>query len=453
MTLSFKCPACGKGHKAPERAAGKTAACLKCGASITVPNPAPIDPAAILAQEENYVSEPASYPVREPEEPADSYAMREPDEAAGIPPTPRKKTKHVDVTTLPPLTSNDPPAWRRHLHWLLALALLPLMVSLLAKADKSVEQVSGEERDRILSSLEKAHSLDEFLSSLPGEKLPGAFLRRSSVGHWFMATLAIVVYMAFFMFLASDGSANPVHVLLVGLFTATIGIGFLLLVQLLASFTEGRLIFGRGILTLLFWLLKFIAFSYNAASDPENGFVLSFVGFTLGVGLCEELVKTIPVFWHRSPDTGRAWRGMLIWGLASGAGFGIAEGIMYSSRYYNGVSGPGIYLVRFLSCVALHAIWSGSAAILLYQRRDLFTGLDSWYDWIFPTIFIVAVPAVLHGLYDTCLKREMNGVALLAAFASFGYLAFLLSRLQTGDDESANKAMLREYQRRRSAMT
>jgi RsiW-degrading membrane proteinase PrsW (M82 family) len=168
--------------------------------------------------------------------------------------------------------------------------------------------------------------------------------------------------------------------------------------------------------------------------------------------LCEEFVKAIPLFWHRATDNGKTWRSMLIWGLASGAGFGIAEGIMYSGRYYNGVATVETYLVRFLSCVALHSIWTGSAAILLYIRRDMFDNVENWYEWIFPIIFVIGVPMVLHGLYDTCLKKEMNGVALLVAFASFGYLAFLFSRLQTVDDEAANKAMLREYERRKKAL-
>ena len=34
---------------------------------------------------------------------------------------------------LPPLKSDETPAWLRHLHWLLALALIPLAVSLLHK--------------------------------------------------------------------------------------------------------------------------------------------------------------------------------------------------------------------------------------------------------------------------------------------------------------------------------
>ncbi|HTU27208.1 MAG TPA: PrsW family glutamic-type intramembrane protease, partial [Pirellulales bacterium] len=203
----------------------------------------------------------------------------------------------------------------------------------------------------------------------------------------------------------------------------------------------------------IFYILKFIAFSYSAALDPENGFWLSFLGYTLGVGLCEEFVKSIPLLYYRDSESGSRWRGLMIAGLASGAGFGIAEGIMYSSEYYNGVDSGQIYLVRFLSCVALHAIWTGSVAISIHERRDSFAGLGGVRDWIVPWLMVIAVPATLHGLYDTCLKKDSNGYALLVAFASFGYLAFVLSRRQADDDTLAQKNLLRDYVRRRQPAT
>jgi hypothetical protein len=102
--------------------------------------------------------------------------------------------------------------------------------------------------------------------------------------------------------------------------------------------------------------------------------------------------------------------------------------------------------------VALHAIWSGSVAILLYLKRDMFDQIKGWGDWIGPTLFVIGIPMILHGLYDTCLKREMNGVALIVALVSFGYLAFLTSRLTSVDDTEAKRAMLRDYKQRRAAM-
>jgi RsiW-degrading membrane proteinase PrsW (M82 family) len=446
MPISVKCPACGKGHKAPDKLAGRTGSCLGCGKPIVIP---PIDLEAAAAALLDAAEPAAPIPLRPEAEEAGPSVSSAP---------PRRKPI---VAVLPPLTTNDPPLWLRHLHWLLALALIPLAVSLLAGHDDSLmarihetlESASEEEQARFAAAVHHAESLDDLINALPNHRAAGAMLPRSTGWHWGLALLAALIFLSFMMFLASDGSANPGHVLIVGLVTATVGVGFLFLVQGLASFTEGRVIVGRSILVLLFYVLKFIAFSYSAASDPENGFVLSFIGFTLGVGLCEELVKAIPLFWHRDDDGGKNWRGLFIWGLASGAGFGIAEGILYSGRYYNGVTGPGAYAVRFVSCVALHAIWTGSVAITLYLRRALFDNIGTWHDWIGPILFVIGVPMVLHGLYDTCLKKDMNGVALAVAVASFGYLAFLNSRLRGADDEAAKRAMLREYKRRRAAVS
>ncbi|VTU00041.1 hypothetical protein : Uncharacterized protein OS=Calothrix sp. PCC 6303 GN=Cal6303_3262 PE=4 SV=1: PrsW-protease [Gemmataceae bacterium] len=461
MPISVRCPTCDRGHKAPDRAAGHTLKCLACGHPMAVPE---LDPADILLNEEQ--TEPAPAPPPSDEEDDTTPLPFEAPSTADEPPRrpkPRKPKSKPDLATLPPLTTNDPPLWRRHLHWLLVFAMLPLVVSLLAKGNDAdlLQRLAESLRDappdvqvRFESAIESKDGveLDDIINIFPGHRLKGAWLSRDTHAHWVMALAATAAYLVFFMFLASDGSAKPTDVLAVGLFTATVGIGVLLLVQFIASATGGRFFVGKGLLILLLAVFKFIAFSYNAAMDPENGFLLSFVGFTLGVGLCEELVKATPLFRHRSTDEGKTWRGLFIWGLASGAGFGIAEGILYSGRYYNGVSGPGIYFVRFVSCVALHAVWSGSVAITLYLCRGLFDRAEHWRDWIVPVLVVIGVPMVLHGLYDTSLKRDMNWLAVVVAAASFGWLAFLSSRLYSGDDAQAHQEMLAEYARRRKAM-
>src|SRR5205823_12009793 len=126
------------------------------------------------------------------------------------------------------------------------------------------------------------------------------------------------------------------------------------------------------------WIAKLIGLSYRAALDPDNGFWVSFIGFTLGVGLLEELCKIFPVVvrYCRVPDDN--WRGAFLWGLASGAGFGIAEGVIYSANYYNGITGSGIYVVRFVSCVALHALWTGCAAITVQQKQHWLHRAQRW---------------------------------------------------------------------------
>jgi RsiW-degrading membrane proteinase PrsW (M82 family) len=182
------------------------------------------------------------------------------------------------------------------------------------------------------------------------------------------------------------------------------------------------------------------------ALDPEMGFIPSFIGFTLGVGLCEELCKAIPILIYYKIGNKQTWRGAFLWGLASGAGFGVSEGIMYSADFYNGLSGPGIYVVRFVSCVALHAIWSGSVGISVNQRQYLLQQEEEhWIMYVVSVLRMIAIPMVLHGLYDTLLKKELEFLALLVAAASFGYLAWQISRLRTSDDEDERAAYVGQY--------
>ena len=467
MPIPVLCPACGQRHKAPDAAAGRTLKCLACGGPVAVPAPE-IDPAAVLLEDDappphlpEAIPVPAELPVED-----ESYALSEPPEPEPPPPPKRGPVRppkpKPDVATLPPLTTDDPPIWRRHLHWLLVFAMIPLAASLLSKPDdedlfekiaRTLDDAPADARVRFESRVGADDAtLDDLIEALPRQRVKGAWLARGTHAHWGMALAATALFLVFFMFLASDGSARPTHVLAVGLFTATIGVGFLLLVQVIAASTDGRPTVGRGVFIVVFALLRFIAFSYAAALDPENGFWLSFFGFTFGVGLCEELVKTVPLFAFRDGPAGKTWRGLFVWGLASGAGFGIAEGILYAGDYYNGIAGPGIYVVRFVSCVALHATWSGSVAVMLYRMRDRIEQIEVWHDWIGPVMVVIAVPMVLHGLYDTCLKREMNGAALAVAAASFGWLAFQTGRLYGTDDAAATRAMLAEYKRRRRAM-
>lgn len=220
--------------------------------------------------------------------------------------------------------------------------------------------------------------------------------------------------------------------------------------QTLASL--GVVVF-RGVLAPMFWLLWLLGRSYAMADDPNSGVVASFLGFTAGAGFCEEVCKAGPVLVMLASGTAFTWRMAFLWGLAGGAGFGVAEGIMYSSSYYNGIAGPGIYLVRFISCVALHAVWSGAVGISAQQRQELLQEEhESWWMYLPGLLLIVAVSMILHGLYDTLLKKEYPLGALAVAVASFGYLAWVIGRLRSADDEAQRQALLREYARQRVAM-
>jgi hypothetical protein len=134
----------------------------------------------------------------------------------------------------------------------------------------------------------------------------------------------------------------------------------------------------------------------------------------------------------------------------------VSEGIMYSQDFYNGISGPGVYVVRFVSCVALHAVWSGSVGIAINQWRDFGAWSEEFEDWWMKALLYVlivfraiAVPMILHGLYDTLLKKDLPLLALVVAAASFGYLAWLISRLRQSDDQDERAAFVSRYIRSR----
>lgn len=455
MPISLTCASCGKRLKANDPLVGRTVPCPACGAKLVI-QAAEEDAAAMLLDEAPAV-EPSPAPV-----PTTAAEPRRPTLAAPRPikqPTPRPEIHAV------PLTTKEPPLWLRHLHWLLVLSLIPLALSLLTsqqagdfvqRLNETIDQLPADSQLRadqaVAELIDGKGSLEKLFAALPEHKLKGAWLPRDTWAHWLFTLGAGVLYLAFLFALTMEGSATPHHLLVVGIFTATIGIVFLLVVQFLAAWSQGVIIIPRSIPGILFCLLQLIGFSYRAAADPENGFVLSLLGYTFGVGLCEEICKALPIIVRYHRPNNESWRGAFLWGLASGAGFGLAEGVMYAGDFYNGISGADIYFVRNISCVALHALWTGSAAITIHQKQHLFQQAMAWYDWLVRALAVVAVPMVLHGLYDTLLKKEMNGLALAVAVASFGYLAFQISRLRGVDDQAAHEEMLREYQRRRKAM-
>jgi hypothetical protein len=326
---------------------------------------------------------------------------------------------------------------RRYL--ILVLALLPLLLSFFRPAEedtktrivKTIEASPPEVTEKVEKAIDAGDkSYEDLIVFLPGRKLPGALLPRDTWAHWGLAALSAATAGLGIVLIFGVEKKRLRELAAVGAFTGTVGIALLLLVQVAAQSSQGMGFHfgGRGAILLLF--VKFIGFSYSAALDPSNGFGASFFGFTCGVGFCEELCKALPLVWHFRNKATLDWRGAMIWGLASGIGFGVSEGITYSSDYYNGVSGVDMYVVRFVSCVALHAFWAAAAGIVLYERQQTIQGPLSWYEFLPPLAPILGVPMVLHGLYDTLLKRDMGIIAFVVAAASFGWFAFQIERVR-----------------------
>ncbi len=266
-----------------------------------------------------------------------------------------------------------------------------------------------------------------------------AHLPRATWVHWLYGAIAAAGFWTIALLLFPAEKRKPQQLLLVGLFTGTCGIVLLLGFQYAAAATQGVWLRGRGVITLVFYIVKFIGWSYASANDPESNLILSFVGFTCGVGLCEELCKALPLLSHYQGDAKMGWRGAALWGLASGAGFGIAEGIMYSSRYYNGIAPVEMYVVRFVSCAALHAIWTASVGITMWRRHETIQGNLDWGSYAQAILLILAVPMVLHGLYDTLLKKDFDLWATAVGLATFAWLVFQVEMARGTDAERQGK--------------
>ena len=424
MSMRFRCD-CGKALTAPESAAGRRGRCPGCGAVFTVP-----------AVAEAVAVEPVPVAVAAD----DGFAFR--DEAS---PAPRQTgTVYRPSTVPPPLPSRTstvpapaplPPAGKaRPYHYLvLLLALLPLAWSTLRPT--SAQTLGARIKLTITHHPEVMPELDalpddattaQLCAILPGDRVEGALLAYDTYAHWGLAALSAAGFFGLVLLLFPPGHTKVWHLLAIGTFTGTAGILLLLGFQWLAFHMP--LFRGGSIVTVVLDLIWLIGQSYRMALG-DHGLVVSALGFTAGVGFCEEACKAIPLLFKVRGPTGNgggfaSWRSAMLWGLVSGVGFGVSEGVTYSHDYYNGILGGQIYAVRFVSCVALHAIWAAAVGIAIYRRRAHFVGHLKLMDWLLQTLLVVVVPMCLHGLYDTLLKQQYDLAALTVALASFGWLTW-----------------------------
>jgi RsiW-degrading membrane proteinase PrsW (M82 family) len=461
MSIAFACTGCGKSFKVKDELAGRKARCA-CGQMLTVPKPAPA-PAPAEAPEEDIFAFKDDEPVKAPKR---ASVMATAGATAGAPGGAMNPNARPPSTSSIPSMPAPPPhlpqpakpyappvatggrlplqspqlaagggATRRFAYLVLLAAMIPLVFSTLANKKFDIDEALAatvkkhpEIEKKLTQILESEEaSEEELFAILPDHRLEGAFLARDSYVHWLYALCSSVAFTGLILLIFPRGTHSLGKMLLVGLFTATAGIFLLLGFQWIADATQGMWVRGRSVLVLLFYIVKFIGYSYRAALDPESNFFLSTIGFTLGVGLCEEIVKALPVLFHyqtTSPENRWPWRTACMVGLLSGIGFGVSEGIHYSSDFYNGVLGGDIYCVRFISCVALHAVWSGAAAVFIFRHQGQLQQVENFFAGMLTWAAMVAVPMVLHGFYDTLLKKDMEGWALLTALASFAWLIY-----------------------------
>lgn len=443
MTISIECTKCRKKLKAPDHAIGRRIKCPACQEVQTV--------VGAPANDEESFEEPstASPNLDDPfggeifssddmEDPqarkrriAEKRVQRERERARAeeeaAEEADQKRTKKTKVRAETARVEADLGQPFRY-HWIYLIALVPLALSILWPSEPTSMRLSRtlENHPEVASQLEgEGEDPLDFFELLPGHRIEGALLSRDSLVHWLFGAISAGAYLGLLFAMFPGTHKRTIRLLLVGLFTATIGIAVLLLFQVLASATGGFYVRGHGLGVLIFLVFQLIGFSYRCALDPSIGFWGSFFGFTIGVGLCEELCKAVPVRHYLRNHRKTGWRGACLTGLASGIGFGVSEGIMYSGSMYNGMSEGLTYLVRFVSCVSLHATWSGSVALMMYRNQD-FLDTDDWTEFLAGMGYYLSIAMVLHGMYDTLLKHDLHFVAILIGVGSYLWLAYLV---------------------------
>lgn len=143
----------------------------------------------------------------------------------------------------------------------------------------------------------------------------------------------------------------------------------------------------------------------------EAAFPLNILGFTLGVGFTEELVKMIPliIILKRAkepliPQT------VVFYGLISGIAFGVWEGVQYQTTVNAELEYDASFflnIARLTSLPFLHACWCGIAAYFLS-----FAKLYPKYRLGLYTLAIT-IPALIHGLYDSFASIRFVPLALV----------------------------------------
>lgn len=189
---------------------------------------------------------------------------------------------------------------------------------------------------------------------------------------------------------------------------------------ILFFFTQISVFFLWDILQLPNWPIISTLYGFT----KSDFFFSRFIGYFLGVGLFEELVKALPLVFYVTrikepvlPQT------LVFYGLMSGVAFGVFEGVQYQMtinaqlRYDQSFF---MNIARLTSLPFLHAVWCGIAGY--------FIAFANLYPKYRLSLFFLAIliPAAIHGLYDFLgwsllgLGITLAGVMLLTTYLKQG---------------------------------
>lgn len=223
MAIPITCPGCGKNFKAENHLAGRTVSCPNCQHPFSIPlldesepgetygvkepeAPPPLPEMYLGPKKRMRLERDAPLPVAQAlpgnerrEEPPAPRAKPAAPERPTLPVAKLLPAAEVEATGIDVSTIDIPqtPAWLRHLHWVLALALIPLVISLLHKDEgrddikerfeQTISQLPEERQQQARQKWDEVEkgeaSEDELFEMLPRKRLVGAFLPRSTIVH------------------------------------------------------------------------------------------------------------------------------------------------------------------------------------------------------------------------------------------------------------------------------
>ncbi len=154
-------------------------------------------------------------------------------------------------------------------------------------------------------------------------------------------------------------------------------------------------------------------------------FPINMIGYILGVGLTEEFVKMLPLLYLlRRAKEPLLPQTLVYYGLMSGIAFGVFEGVQYQTQVNIQADYTTAFVLNIarLTCLPfLHALWCGICGY--------FVGFANLYPRYKRSLYVLAlaIPATLHGLYDT-FAGSFYLLSLAVAFISVLLLTAYLGR-------------------------
>ncbi len=164
-----------------------------------------------------------------------------------------------------------------------------------------------------------------------------------------------------------------------------------------------------------------------------SSFPVKMLGYVFGVGLTEEFFKMLPLLIiYRFALEPLQPKTLLFYGLMSGIAFGVYEGVQYQMSVnvnYDYDVSFFLNIARLTSLPFLHATWTGIAGY--------FVGFAKLYPLYRRSLYFlaIAVPSVLHGLYDTFCGYSF-GIYIALAITFFRVFLLMTYLRQAQDYQS-----------------